>query len=111
MARGVLVRLLSRRFLVRPVPPDTGRSCGWFSVVGACGELLFSVLSPGLGGSVAARVEPRDSIRVSFGVSVFWFQALDCGNAFFALFSHNKCHLVEIDYVFAGRSFVSTKAS
>ncbi|CAN6867457.1 unnamed protein product, partial [Brassica oleracea] len=85
--------------------------CGWFSVVGVCGEFLFSVLSPGLGGSVAARVEPRDSIRVSFGVSVLRFQALDSGNAFFALFSYNKYHLVEIDYVFAGRSFVSTRAS
>lgn len=60
---------------------------------------------------MAARVEPRDCIRVSYGVFVFRFQAHDCGNAFFALFSHNKCHLVEVDSVFAGRSFVSTRAS
>ena len=60
------------------------------------GSFLSRCCRPGLGVSVTARVESRDYIRVSFGVSVFQTRALDCGNAYFDLFSHNNCHLVAI---------------
>ncbi|KAL0803638.1 hypothetical protein Bca101_096128 [Brassica carinata] len=117
LARGVLKRLLFQRFfIVSPLFSEvfawSGLSlrflvsygCAWIlgdPVAGSqswvrVGSFLSRCCHPGLEVSVAARVESRDCIRVSFGVSVSRFRVLDCGNAFFALFSHNNCHIVAV---------------
>ncbi|WZZ14509.1 hypothetical protein YC2023_107598 [Brassica napus] len=76
--------------VVLHLPPPFGES--WVRV----GSFLSRCCRTGLGVSVAARVESLDCIRVSFGVSISQTRALDCGNAYFDLFSHNNCHLVVI---------------
>lgn len=46
------------------------RSCGWFSVVGACGELPLSVLSHGLGGFRGSACRVHETASASLLVSL-----------------------------------------
>lgn len=68
-----------------------GRSCCWFSSAGACeGLLSLGVVTRGLLAPVAARVGPRDCIRVSlWSLSpCAWFRV--CGSSSIS-FLPNKC--------------------